>query len=236
LVCEVFSMAGMEPAGTRVLEIGCGTGQATVPLERLACQVTALEMGPRLARIARRKLTGFPRTSMIETKFENWESSGGFDLVFAANSWHWFDPTVKYAKAASLLRPNGWLAFIITLHAFPSDADPFFGEIQNCYEAIGEGRMKWPPPAPDEVPDSRDEIESSGSFSDVRVARHLNLREFTADQYIDLMSTASDHRLMEPARRERLFAEMRRLIEARPGGRIRRHQLAILHVARKVSG
>ncbi|HEY4050269.1 MAG TPA: hypothetical protein VGM27_25680 [Acidobacteriaceae bacterium] len=48
-----------------------------------------------------------------------------------------------------------------------------------------------------------------------------------------MMSTASDHRLMLPEKREQLFAEMRRLIHARPGGRIRKHNLTNLHVAQK---
>lgn len=82
------------------------------------------------------------------------------------------------------------------------------------------------------MPDASKEIERSGFFEDVRIVRYLRADEFTADEYIAMMSTASDHRLMEAARRERLFAEMRRSINARPGGRIRRHLLTILHVAR----
>jgi len=57
--------------------------------------------------------------------------------------------------------------------------------------------------------------------------------EFTADEYIAMMSTASDHRLMESAKRDYLFAEMRRLISRRPDGRVCRHNLTILHVARR---
>ena len=52
-------------------------------------------------------------------------------------------------------------------------------------------------------------------------------------QYVAMMSTASDHHLIEPEQRNRLFAEMRRLIAQRPSGRITRHNLTILHVARK---
>jgi hypothetical protein len=59
------------------------------------------------------------------------------------------------------------------------------------------------------------------------------MEEFTTDEYVAMMGTASDHVLMGPDKRMRLFAEMRRLIDARPGGRIRRHWLTILHVARK---
>jgi hypothetical protein len=54
-----------------------------------------------------------------------------------------------------------------------------------------------------------------------------------AGQYIALLATASDHRLMASQKRDHLFSEMRRLITARPHARIRRHNLTILHIARK---
>jgi hypothetical protein len=38
---------------------------------------------------------------------------------------------------------------------------------------------------------------------------------------------------MEPATRERLYGRFRRRIEARPGGRVRKSYLALLHVARR---
>jgi hypothetical protein len=132
-----------------------------------------------------------------------------------------------------VLRPAGVLAFTAGGHVFPPGFDPFFAEIQNCYKAIGEARLEWPPPAPEEMPDAREEIEHSGYFEKPTVTRRVRVDEFTADEYVAMMSTASDHRLMQPAKREQLFAEMRRLIHARPGGRIRKHSLTILHLARK---
>jgi SAM-dependent methyltransferase len=156
-------------------------------------------------------------------------------MVFAATSWHWLDPGVRYAKAAALLRPQGVLVFTTGGHAFPPGFDTFFTEIQSCYQAIGEGSLTWPPPMPDEIPDARGEIDRSGYFHNVRVVRRIWIEDFTGDEYVALMNTASDHRLMEPGKRERLFAEMRRLIDARPGGRVRKHNLTVLHVARRNS-
>ena len=235
---DLFALAGIEPSCANVLEIGCGTGQATLPLARRGCNLVCVEMGANLAKVARRKLAEFARVQIVNARFEDWDPGAAvFDLVFAANAWHWLEPDVRYAKAAALLRLGGVLAFAFTFsrHAFPPGFDPFFTEIQACYEAIGEARISWPPPPPDEIPDAREEIERSGYFEDVRVVRYLRSDELTADEYIALMSTASDHRLMEPAKRERLFAEMHRLIDERPGGRVRRHLLTILHVARSRS-
>jgi SAM-dependent methyltransferase len=231
---DLFVQAGIEPSSARILEIGCGTGQATLPLARRGCHIVCVEMGANLARIARRNLAGFPRVRVDTSRFEDWEpGSLSFDIVFAATSWHWLDPRLRYAKAAQVLRPAGILAFTTGSHVLPPGFDPFFAEMQNCYEAIGEARMEGPLPAPEEVRDAHEEIEQSGYFENVRVIRRTWVDEFTADEYVAMMSTASDHRLMQPAKRDQLFAEMRRLIHARPGGRIRKHNLTILHFAQK---
>jgi SAM-dependent methyltransferase len=154
LVDGLFALAGMNPAGANVLEIGCGTGQATLPLARRGCRVLALEMGANLANIARRKLAPFPCVNVANIHFEDWEPMGAtFDLALAANSWHWLDPRLRYQKAAAVVRPGGVLAFTIVGHGFPPGFDPFFLEIQDCYKAIGEARISFPPPLPEEIPE-----------------------------------------------------------------------------------
>ncbi len=230
---ELFALAGIDPIGANILEIGCGTGQATVPLARRGCRVVAVEVGANLARIAKQKLAGFPRVSIVNSDFEEYEPTEVFDMVLAITSWHWLDPKVRYAKASAALGASGILAFTTGEHVFPSGFDPFFMEIQDCYRAIGVGRREWPPPRPEDVRDARAEIEQTGLFTDVRVARLLWTQEFSADAYVALMNTASDHQIMETSKRARLFAEMRRQINARPDARIVKHNLTILHVARK---
>jgi SAM-dependent methyltransferase len=36
---DLFQLAGLEPASTRILEIGCGTGRATEPLARRGADI-----------------------------------------------------------------------------------------------------------------------------------------------------------------------------------------------------
>ena len=129
-----------------------------------------------------------------------------------------------------LLRAGGHLAFWSALHAFPQGFDPFFTEIQQVYEAIGESYDgAWPPA---DTPDSTSEIEQSGLFDDVRLRRYVWEQPYSADEYIALLETFSGHISMEPAKRERLYREIR----ARLGERqVRRHWDAILHVARRTT-
>ena len=157
-----------------------------------------------------------------------------FDLVYAATAWHWIDPAVKYRKAWDLLRPGGHLAFWAAEHVVPAGGDPLFREIQDVYDEIGEG---VPPgtrfPGPGELPDHRAEIAQTGLFTDITV-RHFDWEvSYDAEAYIRLLSTFSGHIAMAPWQRDRLYGEIRRLLAERPGGRLRRHWGAVLHVARR---
>ncbi len=142
---------------------------------------------------------------------------------------------MRYKKAARVLKPGGILAIVDNGHAFPDGFDPFFTEIQKCYEAIGEPHLEWPPPRPDREPDRREEIERSGLFEVVGVKRHVWPVDYTADTYIDVLNTYSGHIAFEQWKRDRLYADVRRLIAQRPDARIRKHYLSILQVCRRTS-
>lgn len=230
---DLFALGGLDHT-TAVLELGCGTGQATKYLARRGCRVVCVELGENLAAVARRNLRSFPRVEVVTAAFESWEPRDSlFDLVFASSSWHWLDPEVRYAKAARVLKPGGTLAIVDNGHAFPDGFDPFFTEIQRCYEAIGEPHLEWPPPRPAQEPHRREEIERSGLFEVVGVKRHVWPVDYTADTYIEVLNTYSGHIAWEQSKRDKLYAEVRKLIGQRAEGRIRKHYLSILQVCRR---
>jgi SAM-dependent methyltransferase len=221
--------------GAHVLEIGCGTGKATLPLANRGLQVTCIELGAALAAAARRRLGAFPEVEVIHADFESWEPSGrSFDLVVAATAWHWINPDTRYQKARDLLRPGGHLAFWSATHVFPEHGDPFFQEVQGIYDEIGEGLPAGAAfPRPGQVPDDRAEIEGSGLFDEIAVSQFDWELVYDAGGYIALLETFSDHLAMQPAKRERLYGEVRRRLADRPNGRLRRHWGSVLHTARR---
>ncbi len=233
LFADLVELAGLKP-GDRLLEIGCATGKPTRSLLGRGFSVVCVEIGAKLAEQARRNLKGLPAEVHI-APFESWEGeSEAFDLVYAATAWHWVDPTIRYRKAHRLLRPGGHLAFWGALHAFPTGFDPFFAEIQDVYDSIGERwEGEWPPPPPDEISDDRAEIEASGLFQNVKVRRYVWETSYSAEEYIALLGTFSGHIVMDTAKREHLYREIRQRIRQRPGHLIRRHWYSILHVARR---
>ena len=126
---DLAEITGIGP-GCRVLEIGPGTGQATLPLARRGCELIGVELSPRLAAVARRKTAHFADVSIDVAAFEDWPlPAEPFDVVVSATAFHWIDPEVRVTKAADALRPGGVLATVATHHIAGGAAD-FFAEVQ----------------------------------------------------------------------------------------------------------
>jgi SAM-dependent methyltransferase len=229
---RLLEVTGLAPP-SRLVEVGSATGKATLPLALRGFHITALEPGPALAAAARTNLNDYD-VEIIESAFESWEPDGAlFDLVFAATAWHWVDPDLRYSKAAAVLRPGGYLVVWAASHVVPDDGDPFFEEIQDIYEEIGEGLPPgWVTARPGELADDRDEIEASGYFDVFEVRQYDWETVHDAESYIDLLNTFSGHIAMAPWQRDRLYSEIRRRLAERKDGRLRRHWGCVLHIAR----
>ena len=225
LVDDLVTDAGLGP-GSRVLEIGCGTGQLTRALIARGIDVTCVEYGANMAAIARRVV---PEANIVVSRFEDWEPDGIYDSVCCATAWHWLDPAIAPGKVHALLQPSGVLAVIGTHHVLPEDADPFFREIQESYRAIGEGTDEFP--GPDDIRhDDAVALRATGLF-DVSDRGYLRVIEYDADSYIDVLRTYSGHIAMTDEQQRILFDGVRRFAGDRL---IRKHHLFCLHLARRV--
>jgi SAM-dependent methyltransferase len=161
-------LAGLRP-GDRLLEVGCATGKATIPLAHRGFRIACVEIGADLAAEARRNLAGFPQVTVVNEAFETWQApQAGFDLVFAATAWHWIDPAVRYRRAWELLRDDGLSPSGAPRMRSPPGVSGSFRELQDVYDEIGEGLSagaQFPEAA--ELPDERTGIEATGLFTDV---------------------------------------------------------------------
>lgn len=146
-------VTGIRP-GDRLLEVGPATGKATAGLADRGFQITGVELGADLAAAADRRFARSQNVTIVHDNFETWSPPDvtRFALVYAATAWHWIDPAVRYRRAADALCAGGYLAVWRTAHVLPENGDPFFNDIQDIYDAIGEGKPPgWRFPRPGEV-------------------------------------------------------------------------------------
>jgi SAM-dependent methyltransferase len=217
----------LPPPPARILEIGCGTGQATRDLAARGHRITAIELGPQLAAVARRNL---PESVDITVgAFEDWPlPAEPFDVVFAATAFHWIDPAVRVARSAAALRPGGMLATIATGHVLGGTVE-FFVEVQRCYERFDPDTPSgFRQPAAADVPH---DIEPLDGFEDVTFHRYEWDAAYTTEQYLDLLLTYSGHRALPDAARTGLLACIAGLIDNRYGGTVVKRYLTELRTA-----
>ncbi|WP_328379869.1 class I SAM-dependent methyltransferase [Streptomyces sp. NBC_00440] len=233
---DLGTLAGAGP-GCRVLEVGAGTGKATVPLAGRGCRITAVELGTHMAAVARRNLAGFEAVEVVTADFETWPlPKEPFDAVVSATAYHWIDPAVRMVKAADALRPGGALAVVGTQHV-AGGSEEFFAEVQDCYERFDPATPPGlRPPAAEDVDTSGhvDEVARSGRFGPVVRRRYQWDLGYTTAEYLEVLRTYSGHRALPPEAREGLLRCIEGLIDGRHGGRVTKRYLTELRVARTV--
>jgi SAM-dependent methyltransferase len=239
---DVVALSGIPPGG-RLLEIGCGTGQATLPFARRGFRIECVELGAGLAAVARRNLAAFPQVAVHVGAFETWPvEAGAFDLAIAATAFHWIDPAVRYAKVARALRPpadgraGGAIALFWNHHIKSAADQDFFDNVQVVYErAAPEKAKKWVrlPLAEEMGTPEKQRIEESGLFGAVTVRTYRWDQVYDAASYVDVLNTYSDHRDQPAEERERLFQGIAEMIDSQYSGRVTKGYLTILYVAHR---
>jgi SAM-dependent methyltransferase len=213
LVDELVALVG--PAA-RVLDVGCGTGKATVLLAARGLEGVGVEADPAMAAVARRNLAGQKGWRVDVSDFEKWDQPIGeapFDLVCSAQAWHWLDPAVRLHKAHDLLRNGGWLALWWNR---PADDADVAEEINKVYAEVapeiaaksGIGSKGAPPP---------DEQTSGLSFGQPLRKSYPWTKDYTPDEWVALLRTQSDHRLLPPDQLDELTERIRSLLMAKGG-------------------
>ncbi len=227
LAADVISVAGR-----RVLEIGAGTGKATVVFARKGASIVALEPAGSLAAVLRRNVAGHDVT-VEQTTFEAWPIARPFDVVMAAQSIHWVNPRVRYVKPALVLAPDGMLAVI------RNEKRAFEGGLRDELDAA---YRRWRPAdrstRRDDVLEATTralvgEIDASGLFGAVDVRVYPWTTTYTTARYLELLDTYSDHAVLSPEHRAPLYQSIADVLERR-GGVLEMRYVSMAFLARRV--
>jgi len=215
LVGDIIAFAALSP-GDAVLEVGCGAGQATAGFAKRGYRITALDPGAELIRVARDRLAGAADVDFIVSTFESWQAPrDAFRLVFAAQSWHWIDPGIGFAKAADALTEGGVLG--VFGHVPRNPPEPLRTALEQVWR---HHTGKWePPPETAYLPGGPfvQLFDKSGLFEPVAHTGYAWIWHLTSQGYAHFMRTRSDHQLMKPEDREPLLTNAKAAVDALGG-------------------
>ena len=202
---------------SRVVEVGSGGGQATEPMLATGCELTAVECGAQFSALLREKFGQYPRFSVITGKFEQtaFEESA-YHLVFSASAFHWVPEEMGYPQVYAMLRSGGAFARFAN-HPYRDKGNAALcAQIDALYAKYYYPFHGKEPTVPQEYTVQqaceRAKIAEKYGFADIRYEMFYRKRHFTAQQYVALLGTYSDHIVLPEHIRTRFFAEIEQAI------------------------
>ncbi len=244
LVDDVMAYGDLVP-GERAIEVGPGTGRATLLFAARGLEITGVEPSAEMAAVARDRLASYPEVIIEEGLFEDYDGSTGFRLVFGAQAWHWVPREVRYSKAHEVLGDDGVFAWFFNR--------PDWSGSEDVRAALDEVYERLAPDIPSRGPGSAwtsisaldeaiveeinaarfiDPLRDGPLFTDVEWREYRHTRRYPTADYLDLLRTQSDHRMLEPEHLQRLLDAVADVLDD-GGGAVELGYRTGLYLARK---
>jgi len=218
LVRDVLAFAGSGP----VLEVGAGSGKASVAFAAHGVDLTCVEPDPAMAEVL---VTKVPSAAVAVEPFESWRPDRAYRLLVCAQAWHWIDGGRRWDLGRAAVADGGVLALFWNKFAVVDES--LFAGL-----AAVDGRHGLT----HETPHSGDRAELAGGTPDFsalyaeadaavpggfgeRTERRYRgtLRYATAD-YLDLLASISKYAVLPAEDRAAVLADTAAVVDAHGGG------------------
>ena len=220
-------------AQSKVLELGAGSGKATELLAPLGCELTCVEPGAALAQILSQRFAGPNRVKTVVSKFEDYSAPAhSFDCIVAAQAFHWLNPEDRLTRCHSLLRKDGSLALLWNMS--PQSDQPFWKQLHHLYDSLAGG-IREPSfasvPAHAVVCAPGEELKTCELYRNVQLHRFPWTAEYSGEEFLLLLDTYSNHRILDPKVRRDLFSAVQQLC-AQSRQAITKNYVSVLYVGK----
>jgi len=217
MIDDVLSYA--DPV-SEILEIGAGTGKATVAFAARGVAMTCLEPDPRMAARLTQEVASFPQVTIEVTRLENYSRPLAFDALIAAQSWHWVDPARRWDLAHEALREGGAVALFWNKYIVADDETRrTLAEIDTRYGVVNAGNGVTSKENEGEIELEEGwpayDLASDARFEDLVSRRYRRHLDFDTATYIDLLASTSGYRILDDSNRDQLFGEVTEFLNRR---------------------
>ncbi|WP_096607802.1 methyltransferase domain-containing protein [Calothrix sp. NIES-2100] len=234
IICRTLELAHL-PSNGIILEIGCGTGIATVAFAQLGFSIVCLEPNQEMCRLAKQNCSQYSSLQFHNTFFEEWElETSKFDAVLAATAFHWIKPDIGYQKAADALKDAGHL--ILLWNMTPQPPYEIYQALHEIYQQHAPSLAQYEDRATQAeiVRGFGQNIIDSGLFKNL-ICEHRGCEvTLNTKDYLTLLSTYSPYLALEPQTRDALFTDISELINKKFGGKIQISYLSAFQLAQKI--
>lgn len=195
------------PKRPLVVDVGAGTGRATLAMAGLGWRVTAVEPGKPMLEVLRAQAAN--EGLLLATVQATAEATGldpaSVDLATAAQSFHWFDRHAALTEMARIIRPGGGVA--VFWNTRDADASPLLADYATLLDqyanAVDTDRDRA-----QAIAETRRAFGDHPAFADPELIELRHEESMTADGFMGLAFTASYIRLLPPETQDRFRIEL----------------------------
>jgi SAM-dependent methyltransferase len=233
LIDDVLAYADLAGSGRRALEVGAGTGKATLAFAERGVPVVAVEPDEAMAAVLAGLVVGRSNVEVVRSTFEEFRPAEAFGLLYSADAWHWTQPEHRWRLAAQALAPGGTLALFwnrdhIEDPALRQAMIEIIAEftprivVANAPAEPAELLTEWP----------ASELAEQRDFTDSLARVYPSRLTVSSVDYLTHVSTRSQIRMLDEPARTRLFAALAEVFD----GDVPLAVNAPLHLARRRPG
>jgi len=243
LITDVIDFMGS--GKKKALEIGAGTGKATVPFLKAGYNVTAVELGENMAEFLQEKFKEYKHFNVIVSAFEDASlDKNSYDLIYAASAFHWVDAEIGCPKVFDLLKSGGVFALLrynfleIYNKVLSDEIDAIYDKFYFSYYTSKQRSIKnrrthdeFRKPSAILMNYGFEDMKKYG-FDDINLNFHDVMWTYNADEYIELCDTLADHRSLPEKNKVALYAGLKDVI-IKHGGYVKGEDVFQLYMGRK---
>lgn len=209
-------------ANSKVLEIGCGTGQFTQLIAPIGCDIDAVDISNEMISYAKSKLDQ-PNVKFYNASFEDFATEPNkYDFIVSATAFHWVTPIARLNQTAKVLKDDGLLCYFYNHNDFQTSTEPVRLAIQAVYDRLvtRDKETKKVKVLEDKVNDLSKELDQAQTFNKAGFYAFDNTVTYSTEDYIGVLGTYSYQNTLPTEQRKQLFAGIREAVNAH-GGSVR---------------
>jgi len=216
--------------GSKLLEIGAGSGKATELFINKQFEILCIEPGADLVKKGNDRFKD-EKFTFVTGRFEEYPVKPNYyDVVFSAQAFHWVPQPIGYEKCAETLKDGGYLAIIYNMYLTDdSDFDHELLAISTKY-SMGLSSMDDCEKRAQSIIAG---IAESGLFSRPSVIRSSWNQTYTADEYFGFALTGNAFVQKSDEEKQQAHKELI-LLANKHNGIIERPYISALYLAQKL--
>ncbi|MBO6566525.1 MAG: class I SAM-dependent methyltransferase [Pseudomonadales bacterium] len=203
----IFESAELQP-GSRVLDIGCGSGQATLEFATRGCNVHGIDPAKNALELLAKRSCDFSTVTLEHCSFEDYNGASQFHLIACAQAFHWLDLSKAPDKIADLLDRGGCVALFWHLQDLVPDS-PQAELYMMSSKYFRSFPVMNPPEYGREFIDAMAEVlENSGRFVELRTSEYPSVKSYDPEMFKSLFRSASNYAKLDAASKFSIDGEL----------------------------